>query len=224
MKHFIIPVAIIVASLFFFGFMDSKEPNRDDNVQIVQAKRLATNDAEHNRFTEIKPVPIAVPVLTPEEAIKANKEAIRIQRNKTVAKAFQSFIRRIGLNNNRIHFILSLLPLLLVFDVFLFKKEKKQCNKIFEYISLPRRIRILLSVSLLAFGLFVFVPWSVYFGNSPQFPFIFQDFVNWNLRVLTISIIGGCIILLLIPPNISDYIVAVIAGLVATRMLFEKSV
>lgn len=100
-----------------------------------------------------------------------------------------------------------------IFDVLLFKRKKKRSSKVFEYISLPRRTRILLSVSLLAFGILVFVPWSVYFGNSLQFSFIFQDFVNWNLRVLTISIIGACIILLLIPPIVSDYLVAIIAGL-----------
>ena len=162
---------------------------------------------------ENKPVPMAVPVLTPEEAIKANKEAIRFQRNKAIAEAFQLFVHKIGLNSNRIHFILSLLPLLFVFDVLLFKRKKKSNSKILDYISLPRRVRILFSVSLLAFGILVFVPWSVYFGNSLQFPFIFQDFVNWNLRVLTISIVGVSIILLLIPPIVSDYLVAFIAGL-----------
>ena len=158
--------------------------------------------------TEDKLIPVAVPLLTPEEAIKANKEAIRLQRNKAIAKTFQS----IGLNNNRIHFALSLLPLLFLIDVLLLKRKKKS-SKANEYFSLSRRMRILFSVSLLAFGILVFVPWSVYFGNSPQFTFIFQDFVNWNLRVLTISIIGATIVLLLIPPTISDYLVAIIAGL-----------
>lgn len=161
--------------------------------------------------TKDEPVPMAIPVLSPEEAIKANREAIRIQRNKRVAETFQSFWQKIE-NNNRIHFIISLLPLLLVFDIFLFKRKKKS-NKFAQYVSLSRRIRILLSVSLLAFGILIFVPWSVYFGNSLQFPFIFQDFVNWNLRILTISIVGASIILLLIPAIISDYIVAVVSGL-----------
>ena len=169
-------------------------------------KNLAeTNEAKH---IAVRSVPAAIPVLAPEEAIKANKEAIKFQRNKTI----QAFFKKIGINNNRIHFVLSLLPLLLIVDVLLFKRKKKS-NKFTEYFSLPRRMRILFSVSLLAFGLLVFVPWSVYFGNSLQFPFIFQDFVNWNLRVLTISIVGASIVLLLIPPKISDYIVALIAGL-----------
>lgn len=69
--------------------------------------------------------PAAIPVLTPEEAIKANKEALSFTRKITIAKAFQAFSRKIGLNNNRIHFILSLLPLLLIFDLFLFKRRNK---------------------------------------------------------------------------------------------------
>lgn len=42
----------------------------------------------------------------PEEAIKSNKEAIRFQRNKAIAKAFSLFFHKIGLNN-RIHFVFS---------------------------------------------------------------------------------------------------------------------
>ena len=160
---------------------------------------------------EVAP-PIAVPVLSPEEAVRANEEAIRFQRNKAIAKAFQSFIHKIGLNNNRIHFILSLLPLLLILPL-RFKKKDKRNSKVSKYFSLSRRMRVLFSVSLLAFGVLVFVPWSVYFGNSPQFTFIFQDFVNWNLRVLTLSIVGASIILLLIPPIVSDYLISIIAGL-----------
>ena len=176
-------------------------------------KGSAIKDAFSSAETiiEDKPVPVAIPIFTPEEAQKANRKAIRIQRNKAIANAFQSLIHKIYLNNNRIHFILSLFPLLLIFDILLFKKKKR--NKVNEYFSLPRRVRILFSVSLLVFGVFIFVPWSVYFGNSPQFPFVFQDFVNWNLRVLTIFIVGGSIVLFLIPPIISDYIVAAIAGL-----------
>ena len=87
------------------------------------------------------------------------------------------------------------------------------CKKVTEYFSLSRRVRTLLSVSLLAFGLFVFVPWSVYFGNSSQFPFIFQDFVNWNLRILAIFIVIVSVVLLVTPPIISDYFVAAISGL-----------
>lgn len=159
-------------------------------------------------------VPMAFPVLSPEDAIKANNEAIRFQRKNAIAKGIQSFVHKIGLNNNRIHFILSLLPLLLVVDALSLRKRKnKKEQQDNHFFSLSRRTRILFSVSLLAFGLLVFVPWNVYFGNSLQFPFIFQDFVNWNLRALTISIVGASIILLLIPPTISDYIVAIIAGL-----------
>ena len=156
----------------------------------------------------------AVPVLTQEKAIKANKEAISFQRNKAIEESFQNLSYKIGINNNKLHFIVSLLPLLMIIDVLLiWKRKKAKNNKATEYLSLSRRMQILFSVSLLAFGVTVFVPWSVYFGNSVQFPFIFQDFVNWNLRILTISIIGTSIVLLLIPPIISDYLVAAISGL-----------
>ncbi len=205
------PVAVPV-----FSAEEALKANEDALRLHLQRKTIEeTKEAKIVAETTIedKPVPMAIPVLTPEEAIKANREAIRFQRKQNFTKAFQSFICRIGLNSNRIHFILSLLPLLLIFDILLFKKKKKHSSKVFDYISLSRRIRILFSVSLLAFGILVFVPWSVYFGNSLQFPFIFQDFVNWNLRVLTISIVGASIILLLIPPIVSDYLVAIISGL-----------
>ena len=189
----------------------------EDALKLLIEKEKYTQPKDIKAVAEIiiedKPVPMAVPVLTPEEAEGASKAAVRFHRNKAIARSFKALIHKIWLNNNRIHYILSLLPLLFIIDVFLFKKKKQKDNKVIEYISLPRRIRILFSVSLLAFGILVFVPWSVYFGNSLEFPFIFQDFVRWNLRVLTISIVGACIILLLIPPIISDYIIAIIAGL-----------
>ena len=162
--------------------------------------------------TENQPVPIAVSALTPEKAKKANVAAMRYRRNQAVAASFRSFLYKIGFRKNRIDFVFALLPLLFIIDVLPFIR-KKYGWKVFEYFPLPRRMRILFSVSLFAFGVLVFVPWSVYFGNNIQFPFIFQDFVNWNLRVLTISIIGASIFLLLIPAIISDYLVAVIAGL-----------
>lgn len=181
---------------------------KEDTIEETKEPQIITET-----INEDAPIPMAIPVLTPEEALKANKAAVRFHRNIAIARSFQAFLYKIGMNNNQLHFVLSLLPLLFIFDALFFWKKKKRSSKVLEYVSLPRRINILFSVSLLAFGILVFVPWSVYFGNSPQFPFIFQDFVNWNLRVLTLSILGASIILLLIPPFISDYIVAIIAGL-----------
>lgn len=182
--------------------------SKEETIADTKDKRIVAESQ-----TEDRTVPMAVPVLTREEAIKANKAALRSYRNKAIGKAVQAFIIKIGLNNNRIHFILSLLPLLFIIDAISLKRKESKRGKVNQYFSLSRRMRILLSVSLLSFGLMVFVPWSVYFGNSLQFPFIFQDFVNWNLRVLTISIVGGSIVLLLIPPIISDYLVAITTGL-----------
>ena len=157
-------------------------------------------------------LPVAIPVLTPEEAIKANNDAIRFQRRYKPIKVLLAIYHKIE-SSNFINFLISLLPLLLIVDIVFVKKKKNNSGRNMKYFSLSKRIRVLFSVSLLSFGLLVFVPWSVYFGNSPQFSFIFQDFVNWNLRTLTISIIGVSIVLLLLPPMFSDYLVAVIAGL-----------
>jgi len=179
------------------------------------AEGRATAKARSMRVTKVMQDddPALVPILTPEEAQKANRDAIRFQRNQKTATSLYLFFHNMGINRYRIHFVLSLLPLLFIIDVLPFKRKDKRGSKVLEYFSLSRRMRILFSVSLLAFGVLVFVPWSVYFGNSLQFPFIFPDFVNWNLRVLTISIVVASIILLLIPAIVSDYLVAVISGL-----------
>lgn len=217
----------ITATAASFVEMNSDMDTRTDEASVSSVSRtmpvvtpeesrvLSGEATSFQNSNKVKPVPVAIPVLTPEEAVKANKEAIRIQRNESIKKTIRSFSHKIGLNANRIDFLISLLPLLLISDILLLKKKKesKTCSKTKNYFSLSRRICVLFSVSLLAFGLLIFVPWSVYFGNSLQMEFIFQDFVNWNLRLLTVSIIGLCIVLLLIPPVVSDYFVATIAGL-----------
>lgn len=185
------------------------------------------NVAEFDSMTEAKtiPQPYAVPVLTLEEAVKANNEAFSFHRKKAKEEMRQAFSQTFDKISNGIHsffehtrignIIIALLPLLFTIDALFFRRKgsKKTSSRIMEWFSLSRRMRIIYSVSLLAFGLLVFVPWSVYFGNSLQFPFIFSDFVNWNLRKLGLSIIGASIVLLLIPPVVSDYLVAAIAGL-----------
>lgn len=300
MRQLIVPIAIIVALITFFVFVDRKEFNRYDVVHTIQSETLTANRkppisvsetkavAEEINTVEATPVvednltggmivdsksvfesksvkgkepvvevilaevapltetikasptvlpvatpkeaeiannsaiqklnkkkivlatPEAIPVLSPEEAIKANKEAIRFQRNRAIA----SFFHKIGINSNRIHFVLSLLPLLLIVDLLLpKKKEKKPKSKVTGYFSLSRRMLILFSVSLLAFGLIVFVPWSVYFGNATSFPFIFQDFVNNSLSILTIAIFSTAIFLLIIPPKTCEYVLGLTVGL-----------
>ena len=190
MKKLIIAIAIIFAHILLFA--------NESSMANIKASVSATG-------TE--------PATKTSQSIQA-KPAVKAKFVKTKPTQIQEFIQKIE-RNNTINFIISLLPLLLIFDALLLfrRKEQKKSSKFLEYISLQRRVRVLLSVSLLAFGLLVFVPWSVYFGNSLQFPFIFQDFVNWNLRMLTVSIVGASIVLLLIPPKISDYLVAAIAGL-----------
>ena len=192
------------------------EGNPETESKPTVIKPLPEPRPEETNPVEVKDSSVAQSpaesVGTTEEGIEPNDDATSPQRNKANAMSSQTFIHKIGMNN-KIHYVFSLLPFLLIIDLLFFKRRKKANSRGTEYFSLPRRIRILFSVSLLAFGVLVFVPWSVYFGNSLQFPFIFQDFVNWNLRVLTLSILGASIVLLLIPPNISDYLVAIIAGL-----------
>lgn len=149
--------------------------------------------------------PFAVPVLTPEEARKENNKAKKLQRERAIKKSFATYARKAL-------FLLFLLPLLLFLDVFS-KKIKNIIGKTGYYLSVKRRLCILSSVFFFTFGLFVFVPWSIYFGNVSQFPFIFSDFLTTNLLLLTISTVGVSIILLAIPPAVGDYLVSVIVGL-----------
>lgn len=186
-----------------------------NNLIVSSSEAERANEKDGNTLAKTiskeKLVPSAVPLLTPEEAVKANKDAIRFQRNMAIESVFNTFFHN---NKNRIFFIISLLPLLLIIDVIPIRRKKnKKRNRISEVVPLQRRMCVLFSVSLLVFGLFVFVPWSVYFGNSSQFSFIFQDFVNWNLALLSVTIIVLSCVLLIVPPAISDFLVAIIAGL-----------
>lgn len=237
MKSVITAICLIIPLVIFFIIIDRKDFYSGDDV-VVQEETIAgkkpttgttlkaveqpaekksdeTKPVDTKTISEEKPAPAAIPVLTPEEAIKANKankEAFKIYQNMVFSQSFNSFCQKIGNKNHLFFLAIAMLPLLMLFDV-LIPREKGKSVRVAKYFSLSRRISILFSVSLLVFGIFVFVPWSIYFGNSLQFPFIFNDFVNFNLLVLSISIVIICTVLLLIPPKISDYIVAAIAGL-----------
>ena len=185
------------------SFYDAEEINRRNSPII--------------KTSESKPAPAAVPVLSPEEAMRANQVATRIQKSNRDRQLLLDRIRKMGTSKSflPLSLLLALLPLLFISDAILFRKKQKTSKKgtTGNYFSLQRRCSILLSVSLLVFGLFVFVPWSIYFGNSSQFPFIFQDYVNFNLILLGISVAALTFLLLIIPPKISDYFVAIVAGL-----------
>lgn len=107
MKQLIVSVAIIVALIAFFVIIDHKEFSRHDDVQTVQSESSTTNRKptisipETKSMTEVtsdeikqtqtpsanralfrnNSAPAAIPVLTPEEALKANMDAVR-QYNK----------------------------------------------------------------------------------------------------------------------------------------------
>lgn len=158
-------------------------------------------------------VPIAVPILGPEEAIKANKEALRhikyISAKKRIAKIFSS----IGLTKNIISLFITLLPYLVFIGLIRTRNKKRNIQSESYCFSLQRRLYILFSVSLLFFGMMIFVPWSVYFGNATQFSFIFQDFASDFLLFFALCVFSASIVLLLIPPFISNYIVDIVAGI-----------
>ena len=154
--------------------------------------------------------PTAIPVLSSEEAEKNNKEAIEIRKREIQNR----FITNINIvSNNYLSLLIALIPLLLISDR-LFKTKHVPPNekKWMHYLSWERRVFLLSSISLFVFGIMAFVPWSVYFGNCSQFPFIFQDFLNINLVLISLSIVGLFIILLAIPPVISNYLTAILAG------------
>lgn len=163
----------------------------------------------NNIFDDKEITPEAIPVLSPDEALKINNIAINLYKKEMLKKKAWNILHTIGLNKNVLSIFVVLIPFLLFSDM-LIKKNRKNSKK---KLSLYRRFYILSSVSLFLFGLLVFVPWSIYFGNSSQFTFIFQDFFNITLVLLSVSIICLSIILIVIPQAISDYLVAVIAGL-----------
>lgn len=189
--------------------MEEAEKANKEALELYQ--KMISNKGGHDHKTA-NTNPAAVPVLSAEKAQIANAEALRFHKKEHIKHFFSSFWGKNSANKNLLCLILSFVPLLLIADVLIRKRSKSKKRKS-QYFSLSRRIYVLASVSLLVFGIYVFVPWSVYFGNSLQFQFIFQDFVCWNLLVLTTTILCTCIILLLIPPMISDYLVAIIAGL-----------
>lgn len=201
--------AAISTSPFAVPVLSSEEAETANNNAIAQLQQTISS------YKIVVPnEPVAVPVLTPDEALKANNNAIRDRERALFKQRAVSLLHGIGLNSNRISFLIALVPLLFIMDVLLlFKKKRKPAGKIGKYFSLQRRFLTLMSVSLLAFGLLVFVPWSVYLGNISYFKFIFHDFLSQNLIYLSLLICVGTIILLVIPPKISNCIVALVAGL-----------
>ena len=95
MKKIVVPVAIIVALIAFFVIVGRKEFDRHGDVQTVQSESPLTNTkimvsaSGTKPTTEVEPAaepkqgssvildpPSAIPVLSPEEALIANAEAL----------------------------------------------------------------------------------------------------------------------------------------------------
>ena len=147
--------------------------------------------------------PFAVPVLSIEEAKAANIDAIRFVRKDKIFRQLRFF------RDNKV--VLFLLILLIpFFYLFLLVPRKRNNQTLFSF---QRRIHILSSFTLLFLGIIIFVPWSVYFGNTSQFSFIFQDFFLNDLLLFAISVILCSSITILIPPPFSDCLVSIIGGL-----------
>ena len=184
---------------------EAEEANQDAlayNQSIIDLKISLKNKSNA--------LPTAVPLLSLKEVLAANRSAQRYYTVETQKRYIRDFFQNNGPIKNRLSVFFSLIPLLFCFD-FVNKRKKEKGKK--SFFSIQRRYFILSSVSLFAFGIMVFVPWSVYFGNSSQFSFIFQDFMANTLYFLALTILLCSVLLLVIPPFISDYIVSAIAGL-----------
>lgn len=190
------------------SFLNGKDRTKDDSNNPLQGTLSGFQQITTNME------PFAVPIITNEQAEEANKEAKSYINKELFKYKTVAFLRKIGITRNTLSILIFLIPILLISDIIRRKKssgEKKA--KIWDYLSLQRRILILFPILLLVFGLVIFVPWSVYFGNHTQFPFIFQDFVNRDILIYTISSCVLTLLLLIIPPIISNYLVGIIAGL-----------
>ena len=192
---------------------EAKKANEDAlRIQLAKEQSVA-NVSKSIRKTNVglKLDPAAVPVLTPEEAINANKEAIRVQKDQERAKKFKHIISIIK-NILKQYCVLFFIIATIVVADFLFKKDSvtKQKESLF---SLKRVFETLVSTTLLLFGLIIFVPYSVYFGNISDFPFIFSDFLMQSLAIMLCAIVVLGLLLLIIPPHVSKYLLAFIIGL-----------
>ena len=230
-------IGLLLLTSFLFAEDNSLEQRRQENggssphstltpsaVPVLSLEEAEMNNREalatHSHETEsydkktkdsyLSVSPVAVSVLSIEEAHKANNAAIRFQKQQRIKKYIVDFLLKIGLNSNVLSLLSLLAPLLLFLDMIRVRKRKKEINRKW---TIKRRLFVLSSIYFLTFSLLVFVPWSIYFGNSSQFSFIFQDFKNENLLFFSFASVLLAIILLIIPPFVSDYVLGVMAGL-----------
>ncbi len=196
----------------------------EEAIQILQKKEIigATNGTESvaNKTVEVKSAPAAVPVLTLKEALKANQIALDLKKKKNREANIKRICENVvnlyaSIVGNHKLFVVCLfvlIPVLLLLDYFAAKRNIA-CGKRKGYFSIQRHLYVLSSVSLFVFGLMVFVPWNIYLGNYSEFPFLLSDFLGENFLVLIVFIAWLSAILLVIPPVVSNKLVAIFSGL-----------
>ncbi len=108
MKSLIIPLIIISSLILFFAIIDRKEFNRNDDIQTVQgdnnvSKRKSASistagtslSRKANSAVEAKPknniFPVAIPVVTPEEAEKINAEALEYAKKERMEPFYKFY-------------------------------------------------------------------------------------------------------------------------------------
>ena len=119
----LVPAAIPVLSPEEAIKANEEALKQQEDKKDIEAK-FAKNDT--NAKLEDNPVPKAIPVVTPDEAIKANNDATKYYRTRAIIRTINVILKSIGLNYNRIHFLISLLPLLFIVDALKLKKERKE--------------------------------------------------------------------------------------------------
>ena len=94
--------------------------------ETIKHARIMRTIAE--KTAEKKNAPVAVSVIPPKKAKKANMEATRYQRNQAVASSWHSFLRRNNITGKRVCFLIAPIPLVVI-TIFLFRRKKKGGNK-----------------------------------------------------------------------------------------------
>lgn len=196
-----VTIALICAQIVLFA-NESSTTNIKPPVSVTETKPAA----------QAKPAPAAVPVLSQDEAIKANEEAIRFQRNK------ENKARIARLKNWSIDFLKKYSTLIILIIVVIayecyIKIDSTSSQKPCVSSRKSAIVRHAVCIILFLFGMQIFVPWQVFFGNASNFTFVFSDFVGINLLLFFLSALLLCFIAFIIPHKISNVFTAILAGL-----------
>ena len=141
MKQLIVPIAVILALIAFFFIIDRKEFSRHDDVQTVQSENSTTNTKTSvsvsgpKPVTEVRPAaeqkqgasvlpdpPTAIPVLSPEEALIANAEALAASAKKPASVRQQEDLHDLDFSKDVFDVLLFFIPVsILLYFLFLTK-------------------------------------------------------------------------------------------------------